>query len=102
MDWELVNARAFGCACLAQQGELRQLCERVPSLRRDAEERGDRFAAVSYRTAYTALPWLVADDVAGGRKDLALALEIWSPALELQTSDLPSERPARLLFPCGR
>jgi hypothetical protein len=60
------------------QGELAELAGRVPPLLRDAEERGDRYAATNLRTSFVPFLRLVADQPAEARREGAQAAREWS------------------------
>src|SRR5262249_24866919 len=76
--WELTSARAFRIGCLANLGEMGKLAQHVPDWLRDAEDRGDLYAATSFRVGYSPLRWLAADDATGARGDLEKAIVQWS------------------------
>ena len=80
--WELATTRHFLCLVLEMMGDLGELARRVPEYVRDAEERGDRFSATSFRNGNLNLAWLVMDDVEGARRAHAEAMAPW-----LSTSD---------------
>jgi serine/threonine protein kinase len=60
-------------------GEVGELARRVPELLREAEARGDRYAAAGLCTSRCALAWLVVDDVDGALRAARGALRSWSP-----------------------
>src|SRR5581483_7718904 len=64
--------------CLYYLGETAELSARVPRLLREAEERGDRYAATSLRIGFSTLYWLAADDAEGARRELREAMSAWS------------------------
>jgi hypothetical protein len=76
--WELTSARAFSIGCMVNLGAIADLCDRVPDWLRDAEDRGDLYAATSYRVGYSPFRLLAADDVEGARADLEKAIVQWS------------------------
>jgi hypothetical protein len=63
---------------MVQLGELDELQQRVPDWLRDAEERGDLYAATSFRVGYAPFRLLAADDVDSARADLEKAIVQWS------------------------
>jgi len=75
--WELATTRHFLCLVLEMMGDLGELARRVPEYVRDAEERGDRFTATSFRNGNLNLAWLVVDDVQGARLAHAEAMAPW-------------------------
>ena len=75
--WELATTRHFLCLVLEMMGDLEELARRVPDYVRDAEERGDRFSATSFRNGNLNLAWLIADDVEGARQAHAEAMAPW-------------------------
>jgi hypothetical protein len=76
--WELSNSQLFALWALTYLGELAELRQRVAAFLREAETRGDLYAATSLQTGLTSLALLVADDVAGARREVAEALAKWS------------------------
>jgi len=76
--WELDQAQLFCIWCLYYLGETAELSARVPRLLREAEERGDRYAATSLRIGFSTLYWLAADDAEGARRELREAMSAWS------------------------
>jgi hypothetical protein len=59
-------------------GELAELTRRVSARVREAERRGDRYAAVNMRTRLNFI-WLARDDPDGGERDLEDAVASWMP-----------------------
>jgi hypothetical protein len=76
--WELSTFQFFHIYGLAFTGQMRALARRVPQSLRDAEERGDRYAAAAHRIALANMAWLVGDDVAGARERAREAMAHWS------------------------
>jgi len=75
--WELVTARFYHTVSLYYLGEVEELGRCAAAYLKDAAERGNRFAALMFRTGPTNATWLFADDVAGARGALTEALAEW-------------------------
>jgi len=75
--WELVTARFYHTVSLYYLGEVEELGRCAAAYLKDAAERGNRFAALMFRTGPTNATWLFADDVAGARGALTEALGEW-------------------------
>ena len=75
--WELVTARFYHALSLYYLGEVEELGRCAAAYLKDAAERGNRFAALMFRTGPTNATWLFADDVAGARGALTEALAEW-------------------------
>ncbi|MCC7540849.1 MAG: AAA family ATPase [Deltaproteobacteria bacterium] len=78
VTWELDSVRQFQLNALYCVGRLRELSRRVPELVRDAQQRGDLFAATNFRTGLPALVGLVADHPDATRGDVRDAMSLWS------------------------
>jgi eukaryotic-like serine/threonine-protein kinase len=76
--WELGTVRVFGLFAQWFSGEWGELCERVPRMVSDAEERGDIYVGTNLRSAYTNSVWLVQDDCAAARREATLSIARWS------------------------
>jgi hypothetical protein len=76
--WEMETVRWFSLWSLAYLGELAELGRRVPRRLREAEARGDRYAATCHATGLAGLAWLSADDPAAARARSQEALARWS------------------------
>ncbi len=76
--WELDMIDFTLLWTLINQGELAEVARRVPRLLRDADERGDRYAVTTLRTA--ALPYvlLAADQPMEARREGSQAIRGWS------------------------
>ncbi|MCO4770945.1 MAG: AAA family ATPase, partial [Deltaproteobacteria bacterium] len=77
VSWELATTRHFLCLTLEMMGELDALARRVPEYVREAEERGDRFSATSFRNGNLNIAWLLRDDPEGARRAYAEAMAPW-------------------------
>ena len=75
--WELATTRHFLCLTLEMMGELDDLARRVPEYVADAEARGDRFSATSFRNGNLNLAWLLRGDPEGARRAHAEAMAPW-------------------------
>jgi tetratricopeptide (TPR) repeat protein len=75
--WEIVTAQRFLNASLFFLGRFKRLEEIVPKLLSDAEGKGNIYASMCFRTAYTWPAWLVRGDVEETRRQLARAREEW-------------------------
>jgi hypothetical protein len=74
--WELGLAKVYHLSCLLYLGEMGQLTKLVPLLLRDAEERGDQYAANGLRAWHPNMAWLAMDAPDEARKQaLAGALQ---------------------------
>jgi hypothetical protein len=78
VTWELDAARQFRLENLVYLGELADLARAVPAALKDAADRGDLYAAATFRTGWTNLAWLAGDDPARARQEALWALERWS------------------------
>jgi serine/threonine protein kinase len=75
---EMDRSRSFALSSLAMLGGLKELCRRSPLYLREAQERGDHFAATNLRVGHANLAWLVVDDPAGARQAVTDAMTIWT------------------------
>jgi hypothetical protein len=76
--WEIMSAQNFQLAALFFLGEVKELSRRLPTLLKEAEERGDLLSATFLRIAYcNHVAWLAADDPQKARQELEEALEKW-------------------------
>jgi len=69
--WPLNIARLYHVGALTDQGKIRELCRVSRVFLDDALERGNRFAATMFRSSWSMLQWLCADDLAGAHSALA-------------------------------
>ena len=76
---EVATNRHFLVLALLQLGEVQDLARRVPDYILDAEDRGDRFTATSFRNGCMNIAWLVDDDVKGARAAVGRAMSPWAP-----------------------
>ena len=79
VTWEVDIARIFELASLAWMGRWREHSERLPSFRREAENRGDLFAIVSLPLlTYSYMMLLGSDDTDAARKEVQSLIQRWS------------------------
>jgi serine/threonine protein kinase len=76
-SWELASARMLSISSHFYDGELEVVRRRVPELVREAEGRGDIYAATCLRLGVCNSAWLVKDESAEARRQLELANESW-------------------------
>jgi hypothetical protein len=76
--WELDNVLLFHLWSLVYLGEIRELNQRMPRTIREAESRGDRFAATSLRTGDLAYYWLCAGDPDGALAAADESMRRWT------------------------
>jgi hypothetical protein len=76
--WELASARSFGLWARFYLGQYAALARRVPVLLREAEGRGDRYAATCQRTGLLNSAWLFDDDPVEARRNVLEAERQWS------------------------
>jgi hypothetical protein len=73
-----MSAQIFHLAALFFLGEVKELSRRLPTLLKEAEERGDLLSATFLRIAYcNHVAWLAADDPQRARQELEAALAKW-------------------------
>jgi tetratricopeptide (TPR) repeat protein len=77
-SWELATARMFSLYSHFYLGDLATIRKRVPELVREAEGRGDLYAATSLRLSLCNLAWLLADQPNEARLHLIEADDRWS------------------------
>jgi serine/threonine protein kinase len=76
--WELDTTHIYSLRALFFLGELNELSHRIPTLLKEAGERGDLFAEVSFRIRQSYLLSLMADEPARAREQLDHAAAQWS------------------------
>jgi hypothetical protein len=76
-SWELASARMLSLGSHFFSGELEVVRRRVPELVREAEGRGDVYAATCLRLGVCNSAWLVDDESAEARRQLRVANESW-------------------------
>jgi hypothetical protein len=78
VGWEISSARIMHLWSLWYLGEMKAIAARLPNILREAEERGDLYAATSYRTFFVPMAQLAADDVVGATEGVSHVLDRWS------------------------
>src|SRR6185312_11550042 len=78
VSWERSTVQLFMLNSLAYLGDTKELGRRAAGYLRDAEQRGDLFAATNLSTGHVALAAIAADDAGGARARSAQALARWS------------------------
>jgi hypothetical protein len=76
--WELVTAQLFQLYGQVLIGQLKRTLERLPTLLKEADERGDRYSYTNIQVGIGHFPGLLADDVPRARHDLAEAIARWN------------------------
>ncbi len=76
--WEMHTAHLYGLIARFYLGELEDLSRLHAARLREAEERGNLYAATTLRTALPQVAWLVADQADVARRQLAVAARDWS------------------------
>ncbi|MBI4850325.1 MAG: protein kinase [Acidobacteria bacterium] len=78
VPWELDSSHFFSSRALLYLGELNRLCERLPGLIKQAEERGDIYAITGLGTALSYVPPLIADNPTEARNQIKIAISKWT------------------------
>ncbi len=76
--WETATAQHMSFWALAYLGGIRELAREVPLRLREAQRRGDLYAATHLATGLPNLAWVAKDDVDGARAVLAASMGRWS------------------------
>ncbi|HEX5656724.1 MAG TPA: AAA family ATPase, partial [Polyangiales bacterium] len=107
LAWDLSTMVIFELQATAYLGGVREIVERVPSVLRDAEARGDLYAATSCRTRRCIWAWLGPDQVDEAYRQVKIAedqwnqegyhLQHWYTTQALAEVDLYADQPARSL-----
>ncbi len=71
------NAAVFSVYALVYLGDLREAKARTLRLLADAEQRGDLYTSVNLRASHPMAAWLGSDDIAGARRHLDEAMQVW-------------------------
>jgi hypothetical protein len=79
----MLTAQRFLNASLFFLGRVRRLADTVPRLLAEADGKGNIYASMCFRTAYSWPAWLSGDDVNEARRQLARARQEW-PTTEYQ------------------
>jgi hypothetical protein len=75
--WELDNSNFYSLLVLYYLGELKQLQDKLPGVLKEAEDRGDLYAATNVRTRISCLTRLIQDQPALAREELKEAIALW-------------------------
>jgi serine/threonine protein kinase len=78
LAWDNVTMVFFDLQSTAMLGNVQELIQRVPEVLRDAEERGDIYAATCCRTFRCSWAWLGPDQPQVAREQVAIAERQWS------------------------
>lgn len=76
--WEIDTANTFALWSLTYLGEIRLLCQQLPQIIKEAQQRGNLYAATNFGTFAGHLSWLADDDPEGARDDLREMMRRWS------------------------
>jgi serine/threonine protein kinase/tetratricopeptide (TPR) repeat protein len=76
--WEIASMRWFSLWGQSYLGRMAELSERVPERLREAEERGDLYAAMCHSSGLANLVWLAADEPGEARRRLDSVMRRWS------------------------
>jgi serine/threonine protein kinase/tetratricopeptide (TPR) repeat protein len=77
VSWELYTAHHFSLRSLLYLGEWDELGRRLPSLLKEAQERGDKFAETNLTTRIAYIVHLAADEVDRVREEVNHGIESW-------------------------
>ncbi|MET0283473.1 MAG: protein kinase [Polyangiales bacterium] len=107
LGWELTTLIFFDLQATAWLGRVDEIIRRVPEAMRDAEARGDLYAATSCRSYRAIWAWLGADQLDEARRQVAVAegawqvpgynLQHWYTTFAVAEVDLYAGEPARAL-----
>lgn len=78
-EYEAAVAVVFGLQALGQAGRVAELVARIPAAIREADGRGDLFAANNYRGGFHGLGRIAAGRIADVQADLQKVVETWKP-----------------------
>ncbi|HKP55429.1 MAG TPA: AAA family ATPase [Polyangiales bacterium] len=79
VNWDLAITIWWEMTSAAFVGDIKQLVSRVPEALRDAETRGDVYAATSFRTHRCSWAWLAADRPDLADHEIDIAERFWTP-----------------------
>lgn len=77
VSWEAASARLFSVWSLFYLGELAELARRVPSLLREAQSRGDRYASTSLTVGLATVARLAAGEPSSAKRAVTDAMAAW-------------------------
>ncbi|MEP7123925.1 MAG: serine/threonine-protein kinase [Byssovorax sp.] len=78
-EYEAAVAVVFSLQALGQAGKVSELVARIPAAIREADARGDLFAANNYRGGFHALGRIAAGQIDEVRADVQKVVETWKP-----------------------
>jgi len=76
--WELTTALYFRLAALALLGQFASLNAALPSVLREAEDRGDLYGLIGLQTSLTNMAWLAADTPDEAERQVLDGMRRWS------------------------
>jgi hypothetical protein len=76
--WEIDNTNYYSLASLFYLGNLKELADGLPAVLKEAEDRGDLYAATNIRTRLSYLVRLAQDRPLEAREELERAIGSWS------------------------
>jgi serine/threonine protein kinase len=107
LGWELTSLAFFELQSIAWLGRVDEIVRRIPEAMRDAEARGDLYAATSCRSYRAIWAWLGPDQLEEARRQVGLAerawqvadynLQHWYTTYAVAEIDLYADQPARSL-----
>jgi tetratricopeptide (TPR) repeat protein len=77
VTWEIDTAQNIAISALHYLGELSDLARRIPPLLREAEDRGDHYAATELVVGRPTLFWLASDDAGGAKELVTFLMQRW-------------------------
>ena len=77
LTWEVTTAQIFHLFALSMLGDVRRLSHRLPTLVKEAQERGNLYAETNLTAAVGYIPGLIGDDPLQARAALAELLTRW-------------------------
>jgi hypothetical protein len=78
-EYEAAVAIVFSLQALAQAGRVSELVARIPAAIREADARGDLFAANNYRAGFHALGRIATGQIDAVQADLRKVVKTWKP-----------------------
>jgi hypothetical protein len=78
-EYEAAVALVFSLQALGQAGRVSELVARIPEAIREADARGDLFAANNYRGGFHAMGRIAAGQIDAVQADLRKVVETWKP-----------------------
>ncbi len=78
-EYEAAVAMVFSLQALGQSGRVAELVKRIPAAIREADARGDLFAANNYRGGFHALGRIAAGQIGEVQADVQKVVKTWKP-----------------------